>query len=253
VETTVISCSTSQGPRVAPGEPHLLAGGVEGDGQAGHHPVAGAERLLLLEQRGLGVDKGGGAAVGDRDALGLAGGARGEDDPGVVAGAGPAGAAAAAGLALDGDPAVGADDGADPGLAEHQGRPLVRVLEVDGHVGGPGGEDGEDCDVEVGGPGRHPDADPVAGADTGGGERGPHRADLGGQGAVAQHGPAVVQRGLVGVLAGGLVQDVNERAGGRGPASGEQGEPAGSTAELRCRVVHGRGHGSSSHQRPGRC
>ena len=73
---------------VPPGEPHLLAAGVEGDGQAGHHPVARADGLVLQEHPRLGVDERGGAAVADGDALRRAGGARGEDDPGVVRGVG---------------------------------------------------------------------------------------------------------------------------------------------------------------------
>ena len=40
---------------VRPREPHLLAGGVERDGQPGEHTVARAQRLLLQEQASLGV------------------------------------------------------------------------------------------------------------------------------------------------------------------------------------------------------
>ena len=48
----------------------------------------GPERAVLQEQPRLGVDERRGAAVRDRDALRLPGGARGEDDPGVVVRAG---------------------------------------------------------------------------------------------------------------------------------------------------------------------
>ena len=48
---------------VAPGEPHLLARGVERDGEAGEHAVARAERLVAQEEARLGVDERGGGAV----------------------------------------------------------------------------------------------------------------------------------------------------------------------------------------------
>ena len=73
-----------QARAVRPGQPDLLAGGVEAHGQAGHHPVTGSERCVLEIEPRLGVDEGGRGAVGDGDALRLPGGARGEDDPCVV-------------------------------------------------------------------------------------------------------------------------------------------------------------------------
>ena len=64
---------------------------------------SGPSGSSLQEEPGLGVDEGGRRAVGDGDALGRAGGAGGEDDPGVVvraaacrAGAGSASRAATA-------------------------------------------------------------------------------------------------------------------------------------------------------------
>ena len=86
-----------QAGAVPPGQPHLLAGGVERHRQPGQHPVAGPDRVVLQEHPGLGVDERGGVAVGDRDALGGAGGAGREDDPGVVAAQRRAGAPAARG------------------------------------------------------------------------------------------------------------------------------------------------------------
>ena len=141
VETTVMPRATSHGPRsmpvrtsdarrghqagaVPPGQPHLLAGGVEGDGQAGEHAVAGADRLVLQEHSRLGVDERGGVAVGDGDALGGAGGARGEDDPRVVAARAPRRATARRARARGSGPP--GDDADHTGLAEHQFGALVR-------------------------------------------------------------------------------------------------------------------------------
>ena len=69
---------------VGPGQPHLLTARVEGDREPGHHPVPGRDRCLLQEHPGLRLHEGGSAAVGDRDPLGLARRAGGEDDPGVI-------------------------------------------------------------------------------------------------------------------------------------------------------------------------
>ena len=176
----MISCSTSQGPRSAP-----LRTWERGTGtrqapyrQASHISSQEASKATDSpaitrspgpigssgeEQRGLGVHEGGGVAVGDGDALGPAGGAGGEDDPGVVARApGRRGGAAVGDVPVDGQRVPGAEHGAHAGLAEHQLGPLVGVLGVHRDVGGAGGEHGQDRDVEVVGAGRDPDADPVA-------------------------------------------------------------------------------------------
>lgn len=214
---------------VAPGQPHLLAGGVEGDGESCHDAVAGADGLLGEEQGGFGVHEGGGAAVADGDALGLAGGAGGEDDPRVVFGTGAGGGGAGAGLrcAAGVDALSAAEDRADPGLAEDQVGALVRVLGVDGYVGGAGGEDGEDGHVQLVGPGRHADADPVAESYPGGGEGLAPALDLDGQGPVGQSGGSVVEGELVGVGPYGRLEDVDEGAGGGGGPGGEAGRLAG--------------------------
>ncbi len=77
-----------QARAVPPGQPHLLARGVEGDGETCQHPVAGAERPVLpaQEQPGLGVDEGRRRTVRHRHSLGTAGRTGREDDPGVVLG-----------------------------------------------------------------------------------------------------------------------------------------------------------------------
>ncbi len=222
---------------MAPGQPHLLAGGVEGDGQAGHDPVAGADRFLGEEERGFGVDEGGGAAVGDGDALGPAGGAGGEDDPRVVVGAGAGGAVAAgAGGARDVDVRAGADHRPYSGLAEDEVGAFVGVLGVDGHVGGARGEDGEDGHVQVVGAGGDAYADPVTGADPGGGEGAAASVDLGGQRAVGEAGGAVVEGGFVGVGPYGGFEDVDEGAGRGGGPGAETGGLAGLLVRCRCSV-----------------
>ena len=103
----------------------------------------------------------------------------------------------------------------DVGLAEHELGPLVRVVGVDGHVCRAGREDSEDRDVQLGRAGGDPDADPVADADAGAGEAPPDGVDLLGQLAVGEHPAAVVHRGLVGVLRGGLREHVEQGAAGR--------------------------------------
>ena len=90
-------------------------------------------------------------------------------------------------------------DRAHPGLAEDQLGALLGVVGVDRDVGGAGGEHGEDRDVQLGGAGGDPDADPVADADARLGEAPPHGVDLLGQLAVGEHRAAVVERGGVGV------------------------------------------------------
>ncbi len=69
---------------VRPGEPHLLARGVEGDREPGEHAVAGADPALPQEDPRLRIDEGSSRPVGDGDALGHPRRAGREDDPGVV-------------------------------------------------------------------------------------------------------------------------------------------------------------------------
>ena len=200
---------------VPPGEPHLLAAGVERDGQAGHDPVTRADRALLEEHPRLGVDEGGGVAVADGDALGQAGRARGEDDPGVVGELGVllrslVGVCVGRRGRAGSDDEVGADDRGDAGLAEDDSRPLVWVVVVDRHVRRAGKQDAGDRDVEVGGPRRDAHPDPVATPDTVAAQR--RRELLGGveQFVVGQDLAAVVDGRGVGVCIGGGAQDVDE-------------------------------------------
>ena len=57
------------------------------------------------------------------------------------------------------------NDAAHCGLTEHQIGPVLWVVSVDGHVGGPGGEHGKDRDVELARAGGHPDSHAVSARD----------------------------------------------------------------------------------------
>ena len=101
VDTTVIRCATSHGPRSMPVRTSARGAGTRQAPcrQASHISSQDASNATdspastrspgpigssAQEQRGLGVDERGRRAVGDGDALGHPGGAGGEDDPGVV-------------------------------------------------------------------------------------------------------------------------------------------------------------------------
>ena len=224
---------------VAPGEPHLLAGRVEGDRQPGHDPVAGADRPVLQEHPRLGVDEGGGAAMAHRDALGRAGGPGREDDPGVV---GEVGVLLGGRLGDDlgrEDDEVGGDDRGHAGLVEDQAGALVGVVVVDGDVGGAGEQDADDRDVEVGRARRDAHPHPVAAADAlvaqGGGDLAGGREQL----VVGEHLAAVVDRRRVGVVVSGGAQDVDEGAGRGGAVGAQQGVGADRKVGARSGELHG--------------
>ena len=150
---------------VPPGQPHLLAARVERHRQPGHDTVPGPDGLVLQEHPCLRVDEGRRTAMAHRDALGRAGGAGREDDPGVVAqvrvlhrGGRPVTGAGA-------DHQVPRDDGGHAGLVEDQPGALVGVVVVDRHVRGTGHEDPDDGDVQVGRSRGDADADPVPAPD----------------------------------------------------------------------------------------
>ena len=186
-----------QARAVAPRQPHLLARGVERDRQSGQDTVVRADRGVRQEHGRLGVDERRRVAVGDRDALRLAGGTGGEDDPRVVVGCG-------AGRRLRGrrrrfrrTGSVGVDDGVDLGLAEDEFGTFVRVVGVDRHVRGAGIEGRQDRDVQVPRPRRHPDADPASPPDADLAETCDRAADHGQQLAVGEGHLAVVDgRGI---------------------------------------------------------
>ncbi len=111
----------------------------------------------------------------------------------------------------------------DSGLAEDEVGALVRVFGVDGYVGGACGEDGEDGHVQLVGPGRYADADPVAESYSGGCEGPAPALDLDGERPVGHSGGSVVEGELVGVRPYGGLEDVDEGAGGGGGPGGEAG------------------------------
>ena len=202
---------------VGPGQPHLLAGGVERHGQPRQDPVAGAQRRAGEEEPGLGVDERRGAAMRHGHTLGQAGGPGGEDDPAVVVHRRAAVSRGCGGAAGIGDEhAVGGVDGRDLRLTEHQLGALGGVVHVDGHVRRAGGEGAEDCQVEVRGARGHVDADPVAGDDAlvvhppGGGVDRPRHL------VVAQDAGAVVDARRVRVAGRRGVEHVEECPGFRG-------------------------------------
>ena len=70
---------------VPPGQPHLLARRIERHRQTGEHPVARPDRAALQKHSCFRIDERRRTSMRDRNALGRAGGSRGEDDPRVVA------------------------------------------------------------------------------------------------------------------------------------------------------------------------
>jgi hypothetical protein len=215
-----------QAGAVAPGQPHLLAARVESDREARHHPVARAQRGVLQEQAGLGIDEGGSAAVGDRDALGLPGRARGEDDPGVVRGGGVDDLAGCRGLlgahARRGEREVVAQHGGHRGLLEDHAGALVGVLGVHGDVGGAREQRAEDRDVQLGRARGDAHAHPRARAHA---DRGETARDLGGGGVQLGVGEGLEPRvDREGVAVGGdrRAEEVHEGAGCGGAVSGEE-------------------------------
>ncbi len=202
---------------VAPREPHFLAGGIEGNGQAGQHPVLRAHRIALQEDAGLGVHERGGRAVLDRNALGRAGGAGGEDDPRVVIGARLPGIGERAGVvAVRDDRPAGAEDGGHPRLPENQFGPLVRIVGVYGDIGRTDQQHRQDRDVEFVGAGRDPDTDLVAGTQPGKVQFPRGRPDLVHELGVTERAVAVVEGGSIRVPGSSIAEDVYQRPLRRG-------------------------------------
>ncbi len=213
-----------QAAAVAPGQPHLLAGGVEGDRQPGHHPVADTQRRVGEVDARLGVHEGGGAAMADRDPLRLAGRTRGEDHPGVVVRARIDAFHRRTGRAAAGDLQVVADHGAHVRFGEHRRGPLVRVVGIHRHVGGAGEQDAHDRHVQVGGAGRDPHAHLVARADA---EVGQFVRELVGgvrELGVGEQGGAVVERVGVRAFGDGLAENVDQGAGRRREGAAQQAQ-----------------------------
>ena len=210
-----------QAGAVAPGQPHFLAGGVEGHGQAGQHAVVRPERVVLAEQARLRVHKRGCRAVRDGHALRLACGAGGEDDPAVVVRGDLAQLARFRGLRgfQHPQPLVG-EDRVHVRLAEHRLSALVRVVRVHRHVRAARAHRGQDGQVELPASRRHPDPHPAPITHTlGAHDRGAaldflHELRVGEHAVIVGVGAAavaVVDGSGVGVLGGGGREDVDKR------------------------------------------
>ncbi len=240
-----------------PGQPHLLAGRIECHRQAGQYAVTWTQRPLAHEQLCLGVHERGGRAVADRHALRLPGRPRSEDDPGVVIRVRPTPFTLRDHSRAGGQRQPGAENRADAGLGPDQLGAIARVVQIDGDVGGAGGEDAEDRHIQIGCAGRLPDADTVARADAGPMQPGRHRAHRGPQRPVIQGGPPVIQGRGVRLASHGALENIDQRtfrcrkgwpgkppvgmlnAGGR-PSGGERPGPRPPTPKSR-RYARGRG------------
>ena len=164
-----------RGP-ISPRQPHLLTGRVERDTQAREYPVAGADRLLLQKEIGLGVDESGGRSMCDGNTLRHPRRPGGEHHPGVIVGGSGARherveVAIGEGLSIHSltgrEYPARTDRAHHPRLSEHQARAFFGVVRVDRHVCGAGDERREDRHVEVARPRRNADTHPVAGPHTG--------------------------------------------------------------------------------------
>ena len=149
----------------------------------------------------------------DRDALRLPGGARGEDDPGVVVRPGQPRPDALRGRRAQRHGALRADHGADPGLAEHHvGAARRGRRRRPGTYAAPMDSIARIGDVQVGGARRDADADPVAVPDAARAEGDAEGVDLAQQRGVVEHLAAVVDGRGVRVGPGGGLEDVAQGA-----------------------------------------
>ena len=200
---------------MTPGQPHLLTRCVKGDRKPRQYPIARPDWVVLQEHPGLGIDERRSVTVGNSDSLRNASGARGEDDPGVVADRGRGGVPAAR-RTLAATQACFGDHPGDLGFAEYQLGPLLRIVGVHRHVGRPGREHRQDCHVERVAARRHPDSDPVSAADSTRGQPSHTLFDVGDHLRVGQLHRAVIDAGGVRVARGSVVEDVDQSPRGRG-------------------------------------
>jgi len=203
--------SGHQAGAVAPGQPHLLAGGVEPDRQACQDPVIRTDWVVLQEHTRLGVDEGRGVAVGHGHPFGQPGRPGGEDDPGVVSGRRRRRAPAARRARAAQQARLG-DDPGDRGLAEDKLGPLIGVVGVDRDVRRARGEGGQDRHVERVAARGHPDTHPVPAADSPRGQPPRPGLDVGDHLGVGQSHLAVVDPDRIRVTPGRRVEDVDEGA-----------------------------------------
>ena len=200
-----------------PGQPHLLARRVECDGQAGQHPIARPNRVVLQKHLRLGIDERRCVAMGDRHALRYAGRARRENDPGVIARYRRRHVPAARRTRAAGQTGL-SDDTRHGGFAEHQLCPLLRVVGIHRHVRRAGSQHREDRHVQRVAPRWHPDSDPVSSADPARGQP-PHTLlEIGDHLGVGQLDGAVVDAGGVRVSRRGGIENVDQCSRRRGLA-----------------------------------
>ncbi|KOG63149.1 hypothetical protein ADK76_11995 [Streptomyces griseoflavus] len=184
----------------------LVPRGVESDRRGQRHPEAAPRRRLAEEPGPVRRQQVEHTAVFNGDALGRAGRAGGVDDVGGVRGEEGSGAVGVGEVVLGGrGPGFGSGSGRGfgfgdaveqertgcrraqgvrggrggqgqygPGVAQHVGDALRRVVQVDGQVPGPGLEYGQQAHHEVGGA-RQRQGDQVVGTGAGGGQ-GPRQA-----------------------------------------------------------------------------
>ncbi|GAQ58685.1 hypothetical protein a10_08577 [Streptomyces acidiscabies] len=225
----------------------------EGGVESGGGELEDAAVVVEGEAFDLGGDEARDAGVGDDDALGAAGRARGVDDVRRMLGQ-AADLRCRVGVIGCCNGLRGLDDAHGPRVVQHVRDPRLRVLRVDGDVGRARLQDAEDGDDQLDGPGqlqRHQvlgaDAlldqlvrEPVgAGVEFGVRDRCFATDDRGGVGAAAHLSPEQVREDGFRYLAGGVavvqegeafprVEDVEraDAAAGAGGGSGQQPSPA---------------------------
>ena len=200
---------------MAPGQPHLLTRGVKGDRKTGQYPITRPDWVVLQEHPRLGIDERRRVPVSNRNSLRNAGGARGEDDPGVVTDRGWAGAPAARRTRAAAEARFG-DHPDDPGFAEYQLGPLLRIVGVHRHIGRTSREHRQDGHVQRVAARGHPDSNPVAPADSPRGQPAHTLLDIGDHLRVCQLHRAVIDAGGVRVARGSVVENVDQSPRGRG-------------------------------------
>ena len=108
--------------------------------------------------------------------------------------------------------AVAGDGATDPSFTEYEVGTILRVVGIDGHIGGSGGEHRQDRHVELARARLHPDAHPIATTHTHCAQAGSDPDDPGRQLAIAQGSASIVERGGLGMPPGRLSEDVEQGA-----------------------------------------
>ena len=173
---------------MTPGQPHLLAGGVEGHRQAGQHRSPGPSGSRRRNSPASASTNAAALRWGTATPLGVPV----VPDVKMIHASSP-GAGAGAGTGRPHLPpgkfTAVAGDGADTRRGPHQLGTVVRVIHVDGHVGRPDRQHPEDGQVKLCRTGTDADTDPVAPADTRRGQPVTDSPHLAKQAQVVQHRP----------------------------------------------------------------